>query len=959
MNFLDASAYPEGMKWLFKLGMACDLPVLEGLIRVNNYNSIDRPPEEVVVMEKALLYGACFVFFEAGRHGRAPTPQAFIFTSSGNGDTEQQAFAELHKRLWSWGGVPLIYRAVPGCIQLFRCAHEPDFVDSNGRPICNPIRTLHLGAQIANDIWWDASRIQNGTVWDDPEASKLLLSSHKSAHRKLVDEIYALSNMLAARQLLNPKLRRRLLILSLLIAYLEERSVLLPEDFANARTGATRFFDVLQDGYALVSLLQVLENRFNGHVFSLDDDERQLLLTSEELGNYARLIDGYTDSNGQLNFWRLYSFRDLPIELISNIYQLFVTDTSSSIYTPPALVRLILEEVLSWERLDQLMMSENVILDPSCGSGVFLVEAYKRLVLHWRVRNGWQRPGIEELRLLLQRVHGIDIEEGAIELAAFSLCLSLCDALEPEDIRASIKLFPRLAGNTLHLNCFFKAKKQELITAQVAIIVGNPPFASQLSTSSATQNYHAYSKAYGKLADKQLAYLFLHNAMEMLMDGGILAMIEPAGFLYNQHAIAFRRNFFSRWKVREILDFVSVRGIFKKGHADPKIVVVIAEASKPEPEHQLLHAVFRRNGRAKAEQGFYIDYYDLHWLGNQLAMQSRDVWRANLFGGSRVHSFIKRLREFPTLGEFAEQRKGWSFGEGYFGGQKNSSEKVGHLVGMQLLPTNALDENGIDKTKIGIVPNAPIKDPKSEQRFTPPLLLIKEHENLYNDLWTDQYLVYKNEIVGFSAPKEDLHYLCAISTWLNQEITVLSAYVAGISSRLITQRATAIFSGDILSIPFLEDGNLDLSVNERIIAKDIVDYQRDFIRLGAESALMLPATSDHLESFDSIFIAQINAVYPRNPLRVLDFYHWSGAICKVYVFGEGDVDWSDADKLHDKLDILLREHRGTSLSITRIARVYDQSFLFLLKPDNHRFWTCSIALRDADDVLTDLRAQGF
>ena len=176
---------------------------------------------------------------------------------------------------------------------------------------------------------------------------------------------------------------------------------------------------------------------------------------------------------------------------------------------------------------------------------------------------------------------------------------------------------------------------------------------------------------------------------------------------------------------------------------------------------------------------------------------------------------------------------------------------------------------------------------------------------------------------------------------------------------MITQRATAIFSVDILSIPFPEDGNLDLSANERIIAEDVVEYQRDFIRLGANSALMLPASSEHLESFDSIFTAQINTVYPRNPIRALDLHHWSGAICKAFVFGDGIVDWSDADKLQDKLDILLREHRGASLSITRIARVYDQSFLFLLKPDSHRFWTRSIALRDADDVLADLRAQGF
>ena len=39
-------------------------------------------------------------------------------------------FAELHQRLWSWGGVPLLYRKTLGLVQLFRCAHKPDFVSA-------------------------------------------------------------------------------------------------------------------------------------------------------------------------------------------------------------------------------------------------------------------------------------------------------------------------------------------------------------------------------------------------------------------------------------------------------------------------------------------------------------------------------------------------------------------------------------------------------------------------------------------------------------------------------------------------------------------------------------------------------------------------------------------------------------------------------------------------------------
>ena len=943
--------------WLFSIADDRRLPMVDGLVAVEGYNRAGRPPEEVALMEKARSYGARAVFFEAERHGRAAVAQAFVFDASDEPDDAR--FAELHRRLWSWGGVPLVYRTSRGAVQLFRCAHAPDFAGPDEVPVCRPVRTLLLGAKIAdNDVWWNATRIRNGTIWDDPGACALMLSAHKAAHRTLVEEVRALAGQLAESALLSPRLRRRLLILALLIAYLEERAVLLPADFGRARAGATRFFEVLGDGVALIALLEALEERFNGHVFRLTAEERVALADSADLAKYARLVEGREDSSGQLSLWSLYSFRDLPVELISNIYQLFVKDASSSIYTPPALVRLILEETLGWDRLDHLMAGSGVILDPACGSGVFLVEAYRRLVLHWRWRNDWARPSVDQLRPLLQRVHGIDLEEGAVELAAFSLCLSLCDALQPEEIRSSVKLFPPLAGKTLHHSCFFEAKAKVLVQAPVAVIVGNPPFESSLPTPGAKRSYAAYTKSHGALADKQLAYLFLHEAVEMLTPDGVLAMVEPSGFLYNQNALPFRKVFFGRRRVREILDFVSVRGLFKKGEADPKIVVVIAEPCEPEPEARLLHAVFRRNGRATAEQGFDIDYYDLHWVRNVDAGRLRDIWRGNLLGGSRVGEMIARLRAYPTLRDYAK-KQGWDFGEGYIAGQKGISRPATHLVGKPLLPTNALSASGLNTDFLGTVPDQPIKDTKTEQRFTPPLLLIKEHENLYHGLWSGHYLTYKHEIVGLAAPPSEWDRLSAIDTWLKREDIVLRAYVAGISARLFTQRATAILSADVFALPYPEDGDLDLSENERIVAQDIVDYQRDFIRLGTASLVMGHVPAPALADFDTVFTRQINAVYARNPLRVVEAQQWSGAVCRAYAFGEGQVDWSDADELRGRLDSLLRVRHGSGLTVTRITRLYDKEFLFLLKPDRHRFWTRSFALRDADDMLADLRDQGF
>ncbi|MFQ3454134.1 N-6 DNA methylase [Bradyrhizobium sp. UFLA01-814] len=943
-------------KWLIDLERKPVGALPDGLVLVDGYAAQGRPPEEVAIMEKAKSYNAQYVFFEAGQNGRPSTAQAFVFVSDGRDDDQQ--FANLHKRLWSWGGVPLVYRKTPGLVQLFRCAHQPDFVSATGQIVCKPVKTLAIAASISNDdAWWDSAQLRNGTLWDDPAVCKMMMSASKSAHKHLIDAVKQLNRDLNEEGILKSRLRRRLLILSLLIAYLEERGVFPPDYFGQFLKNATKFFQVLANGKALIALLSDLEERFNGHVFTLDDADRTSLRTSTQLARFAKLVEAHEEINGQLTLWELYSFRDLPVELISHIYQLFVTDSDVSVYTPPFLVRLTLEEALSWDRLDRLHERNEVILDPACGSGVFLVEAYKRLVLHWRSRNQWKRPRTADLKKLLKKVHGIDLEQGAVELAAFSLCLALCDALEPEEIRSSIKLFPLLQGKTLHNSCFFEAKTRRLVKEPVGVVLGNPPFASKLTTEGAKESYAAYQRTHGVLPDRQLAYLFLHEAMEMVAEGGILSMLQPYGFLYNQQSDEFRRDFFERWDVREVLDFVSVRGLFQKGGADTKVIVAVVEASPPKEKRKLLHAVFRRSGRADAEQGFDIDYYDLHWLTRDLLLNNDGVWRANLFGGGRVLTLLDRLKSFRTLRTYATER-GWDFGEGFIEGQRGVSNPAEHLIGKPLLPSEALSANKIDESQIATVRKQPIEGPRSSKRFTPPMLLIREQMELPHAVWTKGYLTYKNQIVGFAAPKSHEQQLRAIDKWLTAEAPALKAFVAGVSAKVFTQKATTLTAADILALPYPEAGTLDLSDNETIVASDMIDYQRDLIRLGEDSRAMMNSGLEVLPEFASVFMGQINSVYKRKPIHALPAQTWPGVICQPFVFGNGGIDWSGADGLQGRLNALLLE-RNETLHVTRIARIYDKQFVFLLKPDRLRYWLRSVALRDSDETLADLRAQGF
>ena len=176
---------------------------------------------------------------------------------------------------------------------------------------------------------------------------------------------------------------------------------------------------------------------------------------------------------------------------------------------------------------------------------------------------------------------------------------------------------------------------------------------------------------------------------------------------------------------------------------------------------------------------------------------------------------------------------------------------------------------------------------------------------------------------------------------------------------LFTQKASVVGATDIKSLPYPETASLDLSANELILIDDIVDYYRDFIRLGDDSVAMKHAGQLALSAFTGVFTRQINAIYKKNPLQALEPQTWAGVICLPFVFGKGKVDWSGADGLEDKLDALLHEQQGTSLHVTRIARIYDSRFVFLVKPDRLRYWLRSVALRDADETLADLRSQGF
>ena len=256
------------------------------------------------------------------------------------------------------------------------------------------------------------------------------------------------------------------------------------------------FHEVLgkkSDTYRLFGWLNV---KFNGDLFPNETEQK-----SEERDVMASHLTFLTDfirgdvqlRRGQRFLWRQYSFDVIPLEFISSIYEEFIRNGDAEpgkgvVYTPGHLVDFVLDGVLPWEddRWDV------TVLDPACGSGIFLVKSYQRLIYRWKLANQGIRPPADVLRRILANcIFGIDTQEDAVRVASFSLYLAMCDEIDPKRYWTNVH-FPKLRRNTINCHDFFE--DGATLTARgnlrkFDLVVGNPPWGQEGSISEAVDRW--------------------------------------------------------------------------------------------------------------------------------------------------------------------------------------------------------------------------------------------------------------------------------------------------------------------------------------------------------------------------------------------------------------------------------------------------------------------------------------
>ena len=677
---------------------------------------------------------------------------------------------DLHRYLWNHNRAPLLIAVLPQEVRVYNC-FEPPQRDSGQLMPQDPAILKQAVQQVTNVL------ALRSTLSDyrrqEIVSGRFVRAQHGGFSRERRVDNRLLENLMHVRRLLidddlSVPVANSLLGRSIFVRYLEDRGVMNDDYYSRFASGFS-FPDLLEVSLSeTYQLFDELAERFNGDLFPISDLEREQV-RPRHLQLLGRFLGGEEVTSGQMYFWA-YDFKYIPIELISAIYETFLNENKNqtgAYYTPPEVVDFVLNEVLPFETETW----DIKILDPACGSGIFLVEAYRRLVTLQRHASTHTNPNFDELRdLLTSSIHGVDLSEEAVHVAAFSCYLALLDFLEPKSIWEEVR-FPKLVGTNLFVSDFFDIgapfNKQ-----RYDIIVGNPPWRSNLTAKAA--NYVRENNF--TIGDKQIAQAFLWRAPSLLAKEGRICMLAPSkSVLFNDRRPNrdFRQQFFLANRVTQVVDFSALRhSLFRQATA-PMVAVFYGMASgSHDQSNDFMYLSPHPSPMSEALAGIVVFGDEVRRFSRNQVVSHPYMWKMALWGTPRDLTLVDDLSQrFPSLEEVTESRH-WRIHAGLIiGGGK--TRHVPELGRMRYVPVDSVRPFHVSSTPEERINCEDFHRPRDTETFRGPHVLIRRGV-LTNGILASVFLpddaVFTNGIFGIAGPYEDTDYLKVVCGYINSSL---------------------------------------------------------------------------------------------------------------------------------------------------------------------------------------------
>lgn len=600
---------------------------------------------------------------------------------------------------------------------------------------------------------------------------------------------------------------------------------------------------------AFEQLMAKLDEWLNGSVFPLTRDQLNTI-GEDRLRTVAGVFRGDAASGQMALEFANYDFSFIPIETLSVIYEQFLhapdPDTGVSkgkeegaYYTPVPVVNFMLDRLEMRRPLQPGMR----VLDPSCGSGVFLVQSYRRLIEQAIRKNDGQPLRPAELRsMLTEHFFGIDTDVDACQIAELSLVLTLLDYVKPPDLEATqVRRFrlPSLRGQNIFHQSAFSALPA-LAPQSFDWVVGNPPWKKlgPQTEEAADPDLWAWIRSNRKgrpTGGRQLAEMVAWRSYEFLAPNGAASVLLPAMTLFKYNSKKFRTRFFDETSVWEVANFANLANVLFSGRSTvPAAVLFFAKRTSPEKSGDVeVYAPFLANqpvlfdaksgDKQRETWGILVNASEVRSVRHAEAVSGAGVpWKLVSWGSYLDKQLLERVRRnFRSIREL-EQRGVLTATEGF---QLRKSARSGvykadyhpELIGKRKLLIRKLKE----RRYLWRLPDRAIGKVSADEAYVrlrggferplrvcqPPHIVVARSGAFA--VYEDDFLIIPALQIGIGADPNRSALLKAIALYLNSDFCLyyqfFNAPEAGIQKTISTTRELRS-----TPVPFDEDDELSL-----------------------------------------------------------------------------------------------------------------------------------------------------
>ena len=703
----------------------------------------------------------------------------------------------------------------------------------------------------------------------------------------------------------------------------------------------------------------------------------------------------------QKSLFELYDFNIIPIELISEVYERFIgkkkKKNNAAYYTPSFLVDYILEKTVK-PHLDDNKACK--VFDPSCGSGIFLVESLRAII----EKNLDKKGDIQKetlTNLLADNIFGVDIDENAINLTVFSLCLTLLDYIEPKDI-TTFKLPNLLERNLFKVDFFNTEHPFNQKIKNLDFILGNPPWGSDKKKDNLHIQY--FKKNNIPVSDKQIAQTFVARTKDFSKEKTKCALVLPSKpILYNHNAEDFRQYFLNNFYIKEILELSPVRNHIFSGAVAPTSIVFFNYSNDDTTENNIvIHTSVKPNIFLRYLKLIVIEKNDIKQIKQHYFKKYDYLWKIMLYGNILDFYLIKRLKEnYNSLNQVIDKND-LSFGQGFQlgGGDPNDGA---HLLGKLYLNTknNVLSKFFINDTSCEKWKIKTLHRPRTREVFQPPYILLKKGFSRQNfslvSAYTENEYVFTDSITAIRGVVNDKSLLKNITGCLNSSLFSYHFLLQGSSAGV--EREQGHNKEDRFTLPIainsIISSNVDIiqklykqfyskvihnhrlkaqieseeeKLNEIILdsfefsnmEKTLIDYaiQITIPQINNKIEPVAKTTEVHLKEYAQIFIDHFGSRWNGNSnYFTIDIYYNNYIVAmnfKVIDSKTKQIVQIYPNKRTDELFKLIKigEEKITDVIYKqRDIRGFNESSFYAIKPNQYKNWHPAIAHGDLAEFV--------